>query len=145
MKCAAGILALLLATITVSADPIASGSIQVIDADTIRVDGVTVRLVGFDAPEGGSKARCESERALAARATFRLRQLVALGGLDLRLVSCGCRAGTEGTPACNHGRACGVLTAAGRDVGEGMIDDGLARPYQCGPRSCPQRGSWCSE
>jgi hypothetical protein len=53
---------------------------------------------------------CESERALAAKATFRLRQLSA-GGLDLELIPCACRPGTEGTRQCNYGRACGVLTA----------------------------------
>jgi hypothetical protein len=71
------ILVLLAALVTVgTADPIAPGAIEVIDGDTIRAHGRTVRLVGFDAPESGLRARCESERALAAKATSRLRQLV---------------------------------------------------------------------
>jgi hypothetical protein len=45
-----------------------------------------VRLVGFDTPEPESLARCEAERTLAARATSRLRQLVAGGSLDLAIV-----------------------------------------------------------
>jgi hypothetical protein len=60
---------------------------------------------GFDAPESGFRAQCESERALAAKATFRLRQLVSAGGLDLELIPCSCRPGTEGTRQCNYGRA----------------------------------------
>jgi endonuclease YncB( thermonuclease family) len=109
---------MLIATVAAgAAEPIATGAIDVIDGDTIRAHGRTVRLAGFDAPESGLRAQCEGERALAAKATFRLRQLVSTGGLDLEFVPCSCRPGTEGTPRCNHGRACGVLTAAGKDVG----------------------------
>jgi endonuclease YncB( thermonuclease family) len=39
------------------AEPIEPGAIQVIDGDTIRAHGLTVRLVGFDAPETGFRAR----------------------------------------------------------------------------------------
>jgi endonuclease YncB( thermonuclease family) len=63
------------------AEPIAPGAIEVIDGDTIRAHGRTVRLVGFDTPESGFRARCESERTLAAKTTFRLRQLVSGSGL----------------------------------------------------------------
>ena len=139
------ILVLMAALVSVgTADPIAPGAIEVIDGDTIRAQGRTVRLVGFDAPESGMRARCESERALAAKATFRLRQLVSSGGLDLELIPCSCRRGTEGTPHCNYGRACGVLTAARKDVGDILISEGLARRYSCGRTSCPHRESWCN-
>jgi endonuclease YncB( thermonuclease family) len=135
---------MLLVTIAIgAAEPITSGGIDVIDGDTIRAHGRSVRLVGFDAPESGLRAKCESERALAARATFRLRQLVNGGGLDLELIPCSCRPGTEGTPRCNYGRACGVLTAAGKDVGAILISEGLARRYVCGRTSCPRREPWC--
>jgi endonuclease YncB( thermonuclease family) len=80
-------------------EPIPSGAVQVIDGDTIRVRGQTVRLVGFDTPEPGSNARCEGERNLAAGATSRLRTLVARGGLDLQIVRCSCPPGAEGTQA----------------------------------------------
>ena len=135
---------ILLATVAASlAEPIAPGAIDVIDGDTIRAHGRSVRLVGFDAPESGLRARCESERALAAKATFRLRQLVSAGGLDLERIPCSCRPGTEGTPRCNYGRACGILTAAGKEVGEILISEGLARRYVCGRTSCPRRETWC--
>jgi hypothetical protein len=66
--------------------PIEPGAIEVVDGDTIRAGGRTFRLVGFDTPEMGSRSRCEHERALAAAASRRLRQLVAGGGL----VACSC-------------------------------------------------------
>jgi endonuclease YncB( thermonuclease family) len=135
---------MLIATVAAgAAEPIAPGAIDVIDGDTIRAHGRSVRLVGFDAPESGLRARCESERALAAKATFRLRQLVSAGGLDLEFIPCSCRPGTEGTPRSNYGRACGILTAAGKDVGEILISEGLARRYVCGRTSCPRREPWC--
>jgi endonuclease YncB( thermonuclease family) len=87
------------------AEPVKNRSIHVIDGDTIVYQGQTVRLVGFDTPESGSRARCESERSQAAVATFRLRNLVASGGLDLTIVPCACPLGTEGTLRCNFGRA----------------------------------------
>ena len=126
-----------------AAEPIATGAIQVIDGDTISSRGQTVRLVGFDTPEAGMNAMCEAERNLAARATSKLRQLVAGGGLDLTLVRCSCPAGTEGTPACNRGRACGVLKAAGKDVAGLMIADGLAKRFHCSRDRCPRRQPWC--
>jgi endonuclease YncB( thermonuclease family) len=123
--------------------PIAPGAVQVVDGDTIRVRGRTIRLVGFDTPEAGINARCEGERNLAARTTARLRALVAGGGLDLQIVRCSCQPGTEGTQRCNYGRACGVLMARGRDVGAILIPEGMARSYVCGRTSCPHRQTWC--
>ena len=116
---------------------------SVVDGDTVYWEGRRVRLVGFDTPETGSRARCQSERAKGDKATSRLRDLVASGNVALVLVRCACPSGTEGTQACNYGRACGVLTINGRDPGNILIAEGLARPYQCHQFSCPPRGSWC--
>ena len=114
-----------------------------VNGDTIRARGRTIRLIGFDAPEAGTDARCPRERELGDRATRQLQVLVAGGGLELKLVPCACPAGTEGTPDCNYGRACGHLRSYARDVGAMMIQYVLARPYVCGPTSCPPRDSWC--
>jgi endonuclease YncB( thermonuclease family) len=122
-----------------SLDP---SQVEVLDGDTIRIAGETFRLVGFDTPET-YRARCPSERELGNRATFRLRQLVAAGGLDLERIPCACRIGTEGTPRCNYGRLCGALKARGQDVGALLIAEGLARRYVCGRTSCPPREPWC--
>jgi endonuclease YncB( thermonuclease family) len=125
-------------------EPLSANAIDVVDGDTIRTRGRTIRLVGIDTPEAGNHARCERERELATRATMRLRQLASRDDLDLRLVSCACPRGTEGTPACNYGRACGVLRSGGRDVADILIAERLARRYECRRSFCPPRSDWCS-
>ncbi len=125
------------------ADPVDPRHIEVVDGDTVRIGGAVVRLVGFDAPETGSRARCPAENSKGSQATSRLRQLVMGGGLDFSRVRCSCPTGTEGTAQCNYGRLCGILLSRGRNVGEILIAEGLARPYHCGPRACPPPGRWC--
>jgi endonuclease YncB( thermonuclease family) len=120
------------------------GRIRVVDADTIHIDGQPYRLVGFDTPESGQRAKCAVERELAARATRRLRQIVAGGGLKFQRVPCGCPVGAEGTDKCNHGRLCAVLTAADRDIGLILVGEGLARRYSCVAAHCPPKQPWCT-
>ena len=127
-----------------SSDPIAAPDIYVIDGDTIDVHGQRIRLVGFDTPELGGHAHCGIERMLAARAASRLRQIIRRGeDIDLQLVECSCRPGTEGTRWCNYGRACGYLTVDGQDVGDTLIAENLAHPLKSGRYSCPRRQAWC--
>ncbi len=92
-----------------------SPQIRVVDGDTVRSGGRVFRLVGFNTPETGDNAQCAEERALGARATARLQELVAAGQTELE--RCACRPGTEGTEACNHGRLCAKLFTQGRDAG----------------------------
>src|SRR5262245_21990394 len=136
------VLALAFVASVANASPLHPGQVEVVDGDTIRVAGETFRLVGFDARET-YRAQCPSERELGNQATFRLRQLVADGGLDLERVPCSCPTGTEGTPRCNYGRSCGVLRARGQDVGALLMAEGLARAYVCRRTSCPARQAWC--
>ena len=120
-----------------------SSPINVIDGDTVRYEGSTYRLVGFDTPERGDRARCDDERQRAERATQRLRNLISTGNPSLTRVACACRPGEEGTSRCNYGRLCGVLTIGGRDAGQILISEGLAHPYVCSGTSCPKRQPWC--
>jgi len=122
---------------------IQSAPIEVIDGDTVRFAGAAYRLVGFDTPERGDKARCDDERRRAEAATTRLRGLIASGDARLTRVACACRAGLEGTRNCNYGRLCGSLSVGGRDVGTILIGEGLAHSYVCSATSCPQRRPWC--
>jgi endonuclease YncB( thermonuclease family) len=123
--------------------PSQTGPIDVIDGDTVRFQGATYRLVGFDTPERGDKARCGDERQRAEAATNRLRTLIDSGNARLERVACACRPGQEGTRNCNFGRLCGSLTIDGRGVGSILVSEGLAHPYVCGSTSCPPRRPWC--
>ena len=121
-------------------------SVHVIDGDTIGLgDGrPNVRLVGFNAPETGSRVRCEAERKKGEAAGQRLRELVRNGRPEFQQVACSCPAGTEGTNACNFGRRCGTLRVNGVDVGSTLINEGLAVRFICGATSCPAMPRpWC--
>jgi len=127
------------------AEPIVGSRIRVIDGDTIRVDRARpdVRLVPFNAPET-RRPKCEAERDLGGKATRRLRDLVAAGGLELEYVRCACAPGTEGTMRCNYGRKCGVLKSNGKNVGEILIAEKLAVRFECGETRCPKMPApWC--
>ena len=117
---------------------------NVIDGDTVRLRGRSFRLVGFNTPETGRNAQCAYENELGYRATARLQSLIRTATrVELTPVACACPPGTHGTSACNYGRSCGILYADGQDVGSILIAEGLARPYACGPTSCPRRHQWC--
>jgi hypothetical protein len=96
----------MLLALPASAEPMAPGTVQVLDGDTVRAHGVVYRLVGFDTPETALRARCPEEKEKGNEAFRRLRQLIDRGDVDLTQVPCSCRAGTEGTPYCNRGRSC---------------------------------------
>lgn len=56
--------------------PLQTTDISVIDGDTLRVDGISVRISNLDTPERGGRAECDAERFLAAIATKRSEELV---------------------------------------------------------------------
>lgn len=122
---------------------VSAADLSVLDGDTVKSNGVTYRLVGFDTPERGDRALCDKERELAEKASARLTALVSAGGTKLRQVACACKPGTEGSSSCNFGRSCAYLSVSGKDVGETLISEGLAQPFVCGETSCPRRRPWC--
>lgn len=104
----------------------------VYDGDTIAMacDGrpeVTARLQGFDTAET-KEPRCDEERAHGALATDRLRQLVKRGGVEIT------RVGQD-----KYNRPLIRLSVQGKDVGETLIREGLAVPYNGGARI-----DWCA-
>jgi endonuclease YncB( thermonuclease family) len=119
---------------------------SVTDGDTIRLNTAAkgTRLVGFNTPETFNPV-CERGYALGTQATQRLKELVASGNaIELELVACACRPGTQGTENCNYGRSCGILRVDGVDVATTLIAEGLAALFVCGGTSCPPTPRpWC--
>lgn len=106
--------------------------VSVIDGDTVslwcpQTGTERARLMGFDAPELFSP-QCPAEAAKALAATWALRTtLWTAGEVTVR------RHGTD-----RWGRALVDLRADGVPVGRGLIEAGLARPYEGG-----RREGWC--
>jgi endonuclease YncB( thermonuclease family) len=108
----------------------AGEQVRVIDGDTIedlRTE-ITYRLVNIDTPETGSRAQCAAERALGNRATEAVRLLIArTERLELRPTGRMDR----------YGRTIAFVLLDGRDMGETLIAEGLARPWR------GRREPWC--
>jgi endonuclease YncB( thermonuclease family) len=110
--------------------------VRVIDGDTFEarvrvwpgVEAVTrVRLRSVDAPE--MKARCEAERVKAVAARDALARMLAARGVGISNV----------TQDKYGGRVDADVLAAGTgDVGEALVQLGLARRYDGG-----RRAGWC--
>ncbi|MGI9390252.1 MAG: thermonuclease family protein [Boseongicola sp.] len=106
---------------------------RVVDGDTVTLwcPGAGLertRLVGFDTPEKFD-AGCASELALALRAEWHLRQLIATRS-DLTVQ----RLGRD-----RYDRRLAVMVLDGDDVSKLMIDAGFARAYGGG-----RREGWCA-
>lgn len=114
----------------IAAVALPSDPIRVVDGDTIERAGANYRLVGYDTPET-HHAKCDEERALGEAAARRLEELIASG--SIRIVS-------ESKRRDKYGRGLARLLINGRDVGEILISEGLARPYDGRTR----RTLWCS-
>lgn len=111
-----------------------AGPISIIDGDTVRQDGYTYRLVGFNTPELHSQ--CPSEYAMAVAATRYLQRLLdSAKQAHIREVKCN---------GWNYGRKCGQLILDGQDVASDMLSTALAEPYDC-TLGCPRRKNWCEK
>lgn len=113
-----------------SARPRATPHLRVIDGDTVEDMGadITYRLVNIDTPETGPRARCAAERTLGDRATRQARTLIsAADTVELRPTG----------RIDRYGRTIAFVLIDGRDLGETLIADGLARPWR------GRREPWC--
>lgn len=76
-----------------AATMLSCGTLTVVDGDTIKCDGVTMRLIGrgepfvsgIDTPETGSRAKCDRERMLGKEAKKRLTELLRAPGARVEL------------------------------------------------------------
>lgn len=103
----------------------------VYDGDTVALDcgseRITARVLGLDAPEAKSP-QCDAEKALADRATLRLRSLSQEGELTF-----------SGYARDKYQRLLVTMKVGGVDVAETLIAEGLALRYSGGTRI-----DWCA-
>lgn len=100
----------------------------VIDGDTIRFDGDKIRLEDIDAPETHSP-RCREEAELGRRATLRLVELMNEGPVELLAYG--------GRDTDRYGRKLRTVSRDGWSLGDQLVAEGLARPWE------GARRSWC--
>lgn len=133
-------LALFFPVILTAGQGISCASLIVIDGDTIKCDVQNMRLLGggvpfksgVDAPEMGSRAKCDYERDLALKSKARLKELL-LDGVP-RIEDSGVRDRTQSRrPLVN------IYLPDGREAGQVLISEGLARLWRH-----KHRVDWCN-
>jgi endonuclease YncB( thermonuclease family) len=102
-----------------------SAHVEIVDADTLRVNGEEVRLYGIDAPETAG-AKCEAERHLGERASGFVAGALTFGQLALERVD------TD-----RAGRTWARAYIDGADLAQALVGARLARP------SDGSRLDWC--
>jgi endonuclease YncB( thermonuclease family) len=103
------------------------GTNCVVDGDTFYIGGQKVRIADIDAPETHDY-RCRSELELGERAARDLQALLNSGAVTMTSID---------RDRDVYGRLLRNVSVNGRDVGEELIADGVARAYAGGRRS------WC--
>ena len=106
-----------------------SAGLRVIDGDTFDHRGVRIRVADIDTPE--VRGECASERALAARATARMRSLLHAGPFELHRTP-------DGRDEDRYGRKLRIVTRDGRSLGDQLVAEGLARTWT------GRREPWCA-
>lgn len=100
----------------------------VVDGDTLWLDGAKIRVADIDTPET-HPPRCAREAELGRRATERLQALLNAGPFSVE------EAGDRDTD--RYGRQLRVLTRKGDSLGDQLVREGLARPWE------GKRRPWC--
>lgn len=103
----------------------------VIDGDTIRYNGETIRLADINAPETSSP-QCPAEAALGQRATLRLIELLNAGPITVAPNNDG-----SGRDADQFGRKLRVIERDGWSLGAVLVSEGLAETWS------GRRRNWC--
>ena len=97
--------------------PIIAGKAYVIDGDTIKVSGRTIRLSGLDAPEVDQVAKHEHGYWFKQGSRVKSELFRKIGGKHVRVL-------VEGTD--KYGRVLGTVLYEDRDVGEWLVRKGYA-------------------
>jgi len=106
-----------------------SDRVRVIDGDTFDTGGIRVRIADIDTPE--VRGRCAYETALAARATARMRTLLAAGPFEMHPLA-------DGRDEDRYGRKLRIVTRGGHSLGDVLVAEGLARTWS------GRREPWCA-
>jgi endonuclease YncB( thermonuclease family) len=107
----------------------AAAQVRVIDGDTFDYAGERIRVADIDTPE--VRGGCPFETALAARATARMRVLLAQGPFELHPLA-------NGRDEDRYGRKLRIVTRGGRSLGDMLVAEGLARTWT------GRREPWCA-
>ena len=99
----------------------------VVDGDTLWLAGTKIRLADINTPEVSSP-QCAAERRLGERATLRLQVLLEAGPFELR---------ADGRDEDRYGRKLRTLVRNDRSLGDTLVAEGLAHPWN------GRRESWC--
>ena len=115
----------------------AASSVEVTGADTLRYNGRIYRLYDIDAPQAGALARCRIERTRAEETAAIVRDLVAraerveiIPGYDPR--------GRRSWPSDRHDQRLATIKIDGRDLGDLLIAEGRAAPW-----NNRENHNWC--
>lgn len=103
-----------------------------IDGDTIVIDHEHIRIANIDAPEIGHP-KCDAELRLGRVAQRRMAELLGAGEIVVHPGD-----PKDGRLKDRYGRTLATVTVSGKDVGEILISEGLARPWT------GRRQPWCS-
>jgi endonuclease YncB( thermonuclease family) len=127
-----------------AAEPITIDKITVVDGDTVRVGHDRYRMIGYDTPESSTPRRKvgSNERALAYKATERLQELLRSGPIDLTEKPCACSKKKRENGTCNYKRKCAILSVNKKNVGDTLIEEGLAKRFICSQTRCPKMPNW---
>ena len=104
-----------------------NGPTCVIDGDTFRLAGETIRIADIDTPEVFSFG-CAAEKALGDRATTRLGSLLNAGAFSLRSID---------RDTDQYGRKLRIVVRDGASLGDTLVAEGLARRWD------GARRPWC--
>ncbi|MDV3250377.1 thermonuclease family protein [Devosia sp. BK] len=100
----------------------------VIDGDTFWLDGEKIRIADINTPETGSPS-CAAEARLGHQAAERLSQILSSGGFSLAAAD---------RDEDRYGRKLRVVMQGGTSIGNTLIAEGLAHPWQ------GRRLDWCA-
>lgn len=108
--------------------PVGGGTNCVVDGDTFWLAGEKIRIADIDTPET-HPPRCAHEAALGNAATDRLQDLLNAGPFSLQFID---------RDTDRYGRKLRVIVRSGQSIGDTLVKEGLARPYDGGYRE-----GWC--